>query len=396
MKPSHLSITLRRLGPLTLGAFAIGVDASVLSGILLDISAGLRASPGTVGTVLALFPLVYAIAAPVVATATGSWSRRRVATVGMLVFAAGNVVAAAGTIELLAAGRVVAALGACAYLPNAVATAAASVPTERSGRAVSIVLAGTTAAAVLGVPAGVLLAAVVGWPWVLVAVAALGLGAAALQSRHLANPPSPGTGLRARLAPLRDRGALLTLATTVVAVSGEYVVYAYLALVVATVIGPGAGVLVPVLAIFGLATVGGTILGGVLADRHRHHPRRLLLIVLGAVGALLLALPWTHAPAITIAVLILWGLIGWTIVPTQLRRLMHAHPTATPLVASLNSSAVFLAVALGGLLGGWAADRYGVVALCALGAALVWCAAIFLPAPRRSRVVEQSRVLEES
>ncbi|HEX6351899.1 MFS transporter [Actinophytocola sp.] len=386
MTQSEREVSLWRLSPLVAGAFAIGVDASVLSGILLEVSEGLHAEPGAVGQVLAVFPLTYAIAAPLVATLVSGQSQRRISMAGLLLFALGNLVAASGTITLLGVGRFVAALGACAYLPNATATAAASAPERRSGRAVSLVLSGVTAATVLGVPAGIYLAALVGWRWVLISIAVLGLVSALAQQATggLANPRPTPVPVRDRLRLLGDRTLLGALALTVVVVTGEFVVHSYLAVVVDENVGAGTGVLALALTVFGASTLVGTISGGVLSDRF--HWRPLLLVTVTAVGAILVALPLADGLVATLVLLSLWGMVGWTIVPTQLHRLFAVHPTEGSVVASLNSSSVFLGVALGGLVGSWAVDGHGIVVLCLVAAAVVWCALFFL-LPVRSGAV---------
>ncbi|MFD8497757.1 MFS transporter [Amycolatopsis sp. NPDC059657] len=379
--------SLWRLTPLVVGAFAIGVDASVLSGILLTVSTDLDTDPSTVGQALAIFPLAFAIGAPIIASQVAGQSQRRIGMAGLLLFAAGNLVAMSGGVLLLAVGRLIAAIGACAYLPNATATAGASVPAARSGRAVSLVLAGVTAATVIGVPLGVFVSSFVGWRLVLVAIAAISVIAALLQGRsELADPNMQAISIRERLRLLADRRLISALALTLVVVAGEYVVYSYLALVVRDNVGAGPVMLTLVLTVFGAGTLVGTILGGVLSDRF--HWRPLLRITVTIVGAVLLSLSFVSGLAATLAVLFVWGAVGWTIVPTQLKRLISTYPSVRMLVVSLNSSSVFLGVSLGGLVGGWVIASYTTTALCVFGAVCVWCSLFFLFTPGRPVVGE--------
>ncbi|MCS7482450.1 MFS transporter [Umezawaea endophytica] len=376
-------VSLWRLTPLVVGAFAIGVDASVLSGILLAVSSDLGTDPSTVGQALAVFPLVFAIGAPIVASLVAGQSQRRIGMAGLLLFSAGNLVAMSGSVAMLVAGRLIAAIGACAYLPNATATAGASVPSARSGRAVSLVLSGVTAATVIGVPLGVLVSSLVGWRWVLVAIAVMGVVAALLQGRGgLADPRTQPVPIRERLRLLGQPGLLVVLALTLLAVAGEYVVYSYLALVVRDNVGAGTEVLMLMLTVLGVGTLIGTIAGGVLSDRFRWRP--LLATTVTTVGLLLLVLPVASGLVATLVVLFAWGVVGWTIVPTQLKRLLSVYPSAGTLVVSLNSSSVFLGAALGGLVGARVIDGYSTTVLCVVGAVGVWCSLIFLFAAART------------
>jgi predicted MFS family arabinose efflux permease len=60
---------LNRLYILVLGAFALGLDAYVMAGLLPEVAADLHTSESAAGQMVTLFTLCYALAAPVFATA---------------------------------------------------------------------------------------------------------------------------------------------------------------------------------------------------------------------------------------------------------------------------------------------------------------------------------------
>lgn len=62
---------------LALGAFAIGTDSLVISGLLVHIAVGIHVSTTAAGQLISAFALAYAIGAPVLATLTGMVNRKR-------------------------------------------------------------------------------------------------------------------------------------------------------------------------------------------------------------------------------------------------------------------------------------------------------------------------------
>jgi len=61
---------LPRLLPLVLGAFAIGTETFMISGVLPTIAGDLRVSPATAGSLVTIFALSYALGSPLLAIAS--------------------------------------------------------------------------------------------------------------------------------------------------------------------------------------------------------------------------------------------------------------------------------------------------------------------------------------
>ena len=105
------------------------------------------------------------------------------------------------TSPVLFATRVVAALANAGFLAVALTTAATLVPPAKKGRALAVLLSGTTVATIAGVPGGSLLGTLLGWRATFWAVAALCLPAAlGIITRYPRAPSAPGRGPRAGLA----------------------------------------------------------------------------------------------------------------------------------------------------------------------------------------------------
>ncbi|MFC0105205.1 MFS transporter [Kibdelosporangium aridum] len=345
----------RRLIPLVLGAFTVAVEGTVLTGVLPALSTSLSVSASTVGQVLAMYPVIYVVASPLLALVVRS---RRACTFGLVVFAAGNLISAsAQSITPLALGRLVSAAGAALFIPNAGAQAVA-LGKNRKGRALAVMSSGFTAATLAGAPLGVYVASHLGWRWVLVVVAAMAVVVAAFQR---ADAPVSGMSIRDRFRFLGDRRMLAIVLLTAAVVAGEFVVYAYISLLVNDI--------ALAMLVFGIGTTAGTLLGGFGVDRFGWS--RMLAVSLAVTVCAMVSIPF-----IGIVGLAVWGVFGWMFTPAQANRLLTVFPDNGAMVLTLNSSAVQIGVAAGGFAGGIVLNVASPTALPFVGAATVLVAAV--------------------
>ncbi|MFD4657762.1 MFS transporter [Kitasatospora sp. NPDC058444] len=337
---------------LALGTFAMGTDSMVVAGILGPISADLGVSVPAAGQLVTVFALGYALLAPVLATLTARWPRRRLLLTALAVFTAANALSAlAPTYGLLLATRVLAAAGAALYTPTANAAATTLVAPERRGRALATVLGGMTVATALGVPLGTWVGRT-DWRMTMWLVTALGLAALAGLALLLRDLPAPAAAptLTARLAPLARGRVLGAAATTLVFFLAFQSVYIYLATAVAGATGGDAHRLSLILLTCGVMSVAGSWLGGRLVDRLG--VRRVLLTGSAVAVAAFTALPWlgrTMPGALGYATVV--PLAGWAVSVALPHRLASIDPDNAPLLISLNSSALYLGTAAGGAAG---------------------------------------------
>ncbi|MGW1889927.1 MFS transporter [Streptomyces sp. NPDC002004] len=341
-----------RLLLLALGTFAVGTDGMVMAGILPLIARDLGISISAAGQTVTVFALSYAVLAPVLATATARWPRRRTLLTALTVFTAANVLTAlAPSFGALLATRVLAAAGAALYTPTANAVATALVPPERRGRALATVMGGLTVATALGVPLGTWLGRT---DWRLTMWLVTGLGAAAFTglAALLRGLPAPTTALclRDRLTPLGDRRVLGATATTFLFFLAFQTVFIYFTVAARPATGGDQDRLTLLLLASGVASVAGSQLGGRFVDRWG--PRAVLLAG-GAGYAVVSALvPWTMQSMTTALVSsALSPLAAWSVAVALPARLAAVDPPSAPLLMSLNSSALYLGVAAAGATG---------------------------------------------
>jgi len=343
----------KRLLVLASGMFALGTDSFVVAGILPQVAASLGVSVGLAGQLVTVYALSYALLSPVIAAAASHWPRKRLLLLGLLIFVIGNsITAVAPTIGIALASRFLAGLGAAMFSPTATAAGASLVPPEQRGRALAIVIAGLSSATALGAPLGTFIGGLLDWRATMWFVAAVGAAAGIGVALRLSNIPTPPpVSLSKRLAPLGDSRVLLTLMTTLLTYAGLFLVYTYIGLSFDRATGGNPRVLAVLLLLWGVSATVGNLVAGKLTDRFGS--RHIIVAAIAVLAVNFVLLPWTSASLVTaIPALIVWGICGWGLVVPQQHRLIHAAPSAGPLVLGLNSAALYIGVSMSGLVGG--------------------------------------------
>jgi predicted MFS family arabinose efflux permease len=355
-----------RLLPLVLGAFAIGSETFMISGVLPTIAGDLGVSPSAAGSLVTVFALAYAFGSPLLAVASAGVERKRVLMVAMGAFAAANLLAAfAPSFLMLVAARVLLALTAGAFMPAATAFATAMHGRAERGRAIALIYAGMTLATVVGVPTGTFLANVASWRAAFLGVGALAalavLGVAAILPRL---EGAEAVGLAERIAIARRPDVLKLLALTMLALVGPFAANTYLGVLIESALGVGGVTLSGVLMFFGVVSFGGSQFGGYGADRW---PRErfiavIFVVLIVAFAALSLGPRWGGfwGGATVFAGLFLWGLFGWAFPIAQQARIVTLDPALASITLSLNTSALYVGAAIGSSLGALAVSRWSV------------------------------------
>lgn len=359
------------LAALALGGFGIGTAEFTAMGLLPDVARDFGASIPATGATISGYALGVVIGAPLLAAAGARVERRRLLIALMALFTLGGLAsAAAPTLEALVAARFATGLPHGTFFGVSSVVAAGLVPPARRAQAVALVMAGLAAANVVGVPLATWLGQHLGWRAAQLATAAIGVLAAAAVARWVPERRAePGASVRSELGALRRLQVWLSLAVGAVGFGGMFAAYSYIAPTMTEVTGlPEAGV-APVLGVYGVGMVLGTLAGGRAADR------ALMPTLYGALAAigctLLLFSAAAPYPVPAIAAVFLLGFCGSALIPSLQMRLMNVSADAPSLAAALNHSALNFANAAGAALGGVViAAGYGYTAPAVLGAGL--------------------------
>ncbi|SDI53028.1 Predicted arabinose efflux permease, MFS family [Sinosporangium album] len=368
---------------LMLATFAIGTDDFVVAGVLPAIAADQGVSEAAAGQLVTVFSLTYALAAPPLAVATARWPRKTLVVGGLAVFAVINVVTAlAPTYAALMALRVLAALAAAAITPALFALAGGLAAPERVGRAIGVVASGLTMSLFLGVPIGSLLGSAFGWRSTFLAVALFTCAVLAAAAATLpALPGAPKIGVGAQVRALSRTAVLLSVLATVTGAAGGMMTYTYIAPITHDLTGRGGAILAAFIGVVGVAGAAGSVAGGRLTDRWGAD--RALLFTFGVLLAATAALAITGfvgggtAPVwLVMIVLAAWGFGGWGFNPPMNARALRLAGDAGTEAVALNTSGLYVGIALAGGLGGTAVALYGglgaTVAATAIGVATLF------------------------
>ena len=367
----------RRLLVLAAGMFAIGTDGFVMAGVLPQIAHFYDVGIGAAGQMTTAYALSFALLAPTVAAIAGNVPRKTLMLLGMTVFVIANMAtAAAPTFGFAILMRVVTGLGAAMFAPTASGVGAMLVAPERRGFALSIIIGGLTTATALGSPMGSVIGGLGDWRWTMIFVSALG-GLAFLGVLFLLHklPMLPVVRLVQRLAPLADARIFLTLATTMLAMAGNFVVYTYFSVVFDRAIGGSPLAFGALLVVWGASGTVGNLTTGRIVDRLG--VRKVLLIVMILEVADMVLFAWSGATLWTAALAIaIWGLFAWSIQAPQQTRLVSLAPTAAPVVLGLNNSGTYLGVTTAGIIGAAGVQTVGAHNLGVVGTVLILLAIV--------------------
>jgi DHA1 family inner membrane transport protein len=366
-----------RIYLLALGTFALGTDLFVIAGVLPAIAHDRTVSIETAGLLVTVFSLTYGFGAPILAAFTNSIPRRTLLMAVLLGFSITNVLSAISpTFSILMTTRIIAACFAALYTPTATAAAAAIARPEQRGKALAIVLGGLTTATILGVPAGTWLDQHLGWPATFLFVALLaGLAFVALIVARIGHIPGPPVvGLKARVAPLGQPNLLLALLPIAFWTFGGFTTYTYIASFLAQYTHISDPSLM--LFIYGAGGVLGSWLGGYLVDRFG--PTRPIVASLIILIITFATLPFTAQtiPGAACA-LAVWGVFGMVLFAPQQHRLLGLAPTIPTIILALNSSALYLGISGGSVIGSLVLSRAPLAALTPVSAVLMGLALAF-------------------
>lgn len=350
---------------LALAVFAMGTSEFMLAGLVPEIAASLDVSVGTAGLLTSAFAVGMIVGAPIMAAFARRWPARSALLGCVVLFALCHVVAATTpSFSVLFATRVSAAIANAGFLAVALSTATCLVAPDQKGRALAVLLSGTTIATVAGVPAGALLGTAMGWQATFWAVALLCVPAAVgiLAGIRPRTEPAPegsdgGTSLGYELAQLRAPRLLMAMLLGALVNGGTFAAFTFLAPVVTETAGLDE-VWVPLaLVLFGIGSFVGVTAAGRLSDRR---PRLTL-----GVAAPILLLGWPALallaghPVLLLILVFVQGVFAFAVGSTLIARVLYAASEAPTMGGSYATAALNIGAAAGPAIGAVALSGFG-------------------------------------
>ncbi|MCS6561247.1 MULTISPECIES: MFS transporter [Curtobacterium] len=377
------------LWPLAIGTFAIGSGGGVVAGLLPSMAVDLDVGLAEVGLLVAVYSVVYAVAAPAVALFGHRIPRRRLMLCSLTAFGLASVaMALVDSYSAAVVARGLAAVAAGGFTPTATVLASQAVSPERRGRAVATVFGGLTTASVVAAPIGALLGPAVGFRAVYVGIGVTAVLAAVAIALLVARPTglptvqrdAPTGGLLTGVAvsgattpvlgpderrtdALRRPGGgtaafgwvAVVLAVSMTETLAAFIVQTYAAPLLDVLAGAAGPTLSGILVSYGLAGVVGNVVGGRLSDRFG--AAIVLCAALLGAGLSLAVLTWAGGNAVGAgAVFAVWGFCAWAANSPLQTLLLTMSGRFAQVVVALNSAVIALGTAAGSGIGGLLVD----------------------------------------
>jgi predicted MFS family arabinose efflux permease len=349
-------------------------------GALPAIAADLRVSEAMVGTLLASYALVAAVATVPLVRWTASWPRRRTLIFTLVCLTVSQLISAlAPSFAVLALGRVLCAMTHGLMWSVIAPIGTRMVPATHAARATMAVYVGTGLALVVGSPLTAALSELWGWRLAVAAItvaAAVVLVAARFTLPLMALPANAETGPRPRIWDQRNRQLLTMCGLTLVGVTGHFVSYTFIVVIIRDIVGVTGPSLAWLLAAYGIA---GLAAMGLLARPGDRHPKAAIagcLAGLTVVFSVLAALGWRGGSGGSILLAGVIAVVAWgataTAMPPMLQSAAMRHSPDDPDGASgLYVAAFQIGIMAGSLIGGLLIEHGGQPVMLAASALLV-------------------------
>ncbi|MGG0656068.1 MFS transporter [Rummeliibacillus pycnus] len=364
---------------LTLLTFVLGTSEFVIVGILTDISSSLHITNATAGTLISAFAITFAIATPLVMSATSHFPKRKwmLFLIGSFIVLNALCVISTSYIMLLVL-RMMTAIVTGVLISLAMIVASETMPIEKRGLAISFVFGGFTLANVVGVPIGTVIADLYGWNATFMLTTFLG-GLAFLAS-FLVLPDK----LSQMRSSIRDQFSLLTKPRILMAFfipalgfGATYVVFTFLVPILKGMEVPNHSISL-ILFGYGFISIFSNILAGKIANHNAIGRLRFVFLVQAVV---LTSLFWTTNHYIlglaNIGLMSLMSILLTTSTQLYLIDLAGIYqPKATGLAASLMPVASNVGIAFGSALGGIVYHQGNLMNVTWVGGIVAICASL--------------------
>ncbi|WP_311403592.1 MFS transporter [Limosilactobacillus vaginalis] len=332
-------------------AFMLGCNEYMIVGVLPDIAHQYHDSLSTLGLLVTVFALVYAIFTPIITSLANRWRRHHVLLVLMVVFFIGNTwTALASNFISMLFSRVLTATVAGAIISIVLVMASFVAPREKRASLVSWVFAGFSIASVIGIPIGTVISTTFSWHdsfWMI-----SGLTIFVFVSLIWLVPkdtPQFKSTLSKQFTLLKDTRVLLGVVFIVTVCAADYTIYTYIRPLITNEMGFSNTWLNWLLFGMGIFFIIGNKFGGYIADNggiHRLGGIYIAMTILYLLFRPLLSFKWI-AIIIVALLCIAFSSYGSS---TQLMFLDIAekeYPQSLDLASSLNSIFANIGISLG-------------------------------------------------
>ncbi|WP_281164484.1 MFS transporter [Liquorilactobacillus sicerae] len=256
---------------LVLTSFILGFSEFIIVGILNNIAADFHVSVATVGLLVTIFAIIYAIATPLVSMSVGHnrlyWSY----FVLMLIFTCSNLLTALATnYYLLIAGRILTAIVSGTLVSVSITFVSFLAPVTKRAGIVAWIFSGFSIASVFGVPLGTWLSNYTSWRYVFIIISILAVVTLLLamfclpydlRQQHV-------NSFFKQLTIFLDHQIQLGILLPLLNLAGIYVFYTYLRPIFSQGMGFSNNAMTVLLFVYGFMSLIGNLYSGRIAAEH--------------------------------------------------------------------------------------------------------------------------------
>ena len=253
---------------------------------------------------------------------------------------------------LLMVARIITGSTSSAFFGIALSSCTTLVSGALRGRALAIVLSGIMVGTLLGLPLASVIGEHYGWRSSFWATALLAILGAALTCFILPSlSPPPPLQLKEEFQALRSRQLWMIFSTSFCTIGATFAVFSYFVPILEKLGGFHPSTISILLFLYGASTLLGNHVVGKLAGRHTP---RILITGLGAQALLFILLALlVHYQTLTILLVVGIGLVGVSMNPALVHRVMQTPQGQRPIVNSLHASVITLGLMSGTFLSGF-------------------------------------------
>lgn len=377
---------------ITVSAFIFNTSEFMPVGLLTDIGATFGTDEGTTGLIVSVHAwAVMILSVPLMMLASRIPFKPLIVLV-LGVFCAGQLLSAiAATYGMLVVARLVVACAHSVFWAIAAPIAARLVDPQHGALAVSVVVAGSALAMVVGLPLGRVIGLLLGWRQTFACVGAVSF--AVLLYLLFVFPRLEGAAafkLNQLPSIFKNKVLVGVFVVTALYPMGYYTCYSYIEPFLLQIGGMGEDAVTVVLVVFGIAG----LLGSAVCTRFYSAKSSFFpcAVIAGVAFSLAVLRPSVAALPLLIAVCVLWGVSGSGYNIVYQAKVIEVADESEQTVAMAMFSGIFnLGIGTGSFIGGSVCTYLGLQYVgffgCAIAmVALAYCVFVLVPRMRRRRV----------
>lgn len=365
---------MKKIWILTIGMFALGMDAYIVAGLIPSISKSFNKSSSAIGQGVTVFTLFFSISAPIFSTILAKSPVKKILIIAFSIFTLANIITAISMNYMLyIVSRAIAGLGAGVFSPIAISASNHLVSEKHKGKAIAFTVGGMSVGTVIGVPLGLEIANISNWRfamWVIIVISFIALISISILMPKFKIEAPPN--LKDRFQLFLNKHVLRVISVTLCAAIASLGLYTYLADIIKT--NTDTKNLTHYLTAWGIGGLIGSFGIGFIIDRFKN-TRFVMLIILILLALSFGLIPISiNLPILGLIPFILWGAMGWATQAPQQHILLKKHPEYGGSAVALNSSINYLGSAMGSAIGGiilFNANSTNVLIYSALGITII-------------------------